>query len=61
MKILWITNILFPEAAGLISNKVDLRASGGWMLGAVEALLKSDASCSIAVATVSRLVNKLSR
>ena len=59
MKILWITNILFPEAAGLISNKVDLRASGGWMLGAVEALLKSDASCSIAVATVSRLVNKL--
>lgn len=59
MKILWITNILFPEAAQIITGKGELRASGGWMLGAAEALLKVDNSLSLAVATVSPLVKQL--
>ena len=42
MKILWITNILFPEAQELLLGKGNLKASGGWMLGAAEALLKHE-------------------
>lgn len=40
MKILWITNILFPEARVLLTGRGELKSSGGWMLGAAEALLK---------------------
>lgn len=39
MKILWIVNILFPEAQQLLFGSGALKASGGWMLGAAEALL----------------------
>lgn len=59
MKILWITNILFPEAENLITKKGELRSSGGWMLGAAEALLNSSKEISLSVATVSPLVKQL--
>lgn len=59
MKILWITNILFPEAEILITNKGELRASGGWMLGAADALLNADNFLSLSVASVSPLVEQL--
>lgn len=58
MRILWITNILFPEAKTLISGKGELKASGGWMLGAADALLSED-GVELSVATVSQLVKDL--
>lgn len=58
MKVLWITNILFPEAKTLISGKGELKASGGWMIGAADALLSED-GIELSVATVSQLVKDL--
>ena len=58
MRILWITNILFPEAKSFISGKGELKASGGWMLGAADALL-SEEGVELSVATVSQLVKDL--
>lgn len=40
MKILWIVNLLFPEARGLLGNKSDLKASGGWMLSLADDMLR---------------------
>ena len=58
MKILWITNILFPEARVLLTGKGELKSSGGWMLGAAEALL-NDGENELFVATVSQEVTEL--
>lgn len=61
MKILWITNILFPEAEQLIiQSSGELRSSGGWMLGAAEGLLRNLDIC-LYVATVSSKVSKLTK
>lgn len=59
MKILWITNILFPEVENIITHKGELCASGGWMLGAADALLKMGHGISLSVASVSPLVKQL--
>ena len=40
MKVLWITNIVFPEAQALLNGEDELTASGGWMLGAANALIQ---------------------
>ena len=43
MKILWTVNILFPEAKALLENRTSLFASsGGWLMGAAEALCRRD-------------------
>ena len=60
MKVLWITNILFPEAVSLLTGSGELRASGGWMLGASEALLQHG-GVELYVATVSPKVSELTR
>ena len=60
MTVLWITNILFPEAIELITGSGELKASGGWMLGAANALLKQDGT-NLYVASVSPLVTKLTK
>lgn len=59
MKVLWITNILFPEAEILLTKQGVLRSSGGWMLGAADALLRGQYDVSLSVATVSSLVKEL--
>ena len=41
MKVLWITNILFPEAEHLLTGSGELKSSGGWMQGAANALLNN--------------------
>lgn len=38
MKVLWITNTLFPEAAQLLFGKGENRGSGGWMMASAEML-----------------------
>ena len=58
MKILWITNILFPEAAEKLTGKGELRSSGGWMLASADMLVQQD-GVKLYVATVSPLVRKL--
>ena len=58
MKVLWITNILFPEAEQLLSGSGELKASGGWMLGAANALLQKE-GIKLYVASVSNKVSSL--
>ena len=60
MKILWITNITFPEAQQLLTGKGALKSSGGWMLGAAEALVKQP-DLRLYVASISRRITKLTR
>lgn len=59
MQILWITNIVFPEALEKIKPNSQLRSSGGWMLAAAEPLISNNNS--LVVATVSKLVTKLTK
>lgn len=50
MNILWITNIIFPEAESLLTGGCVFKSSGGWMIGAANAIEKNkDISLSIAV------------
>lgn len=58
MKILWITNILFPEALEKLTGNGVLKSSGGWMLGSAEMLLRQE-DVQLHVAAVSTLVRKL--
>lgn len=58
MKILWITNIVFPEAQRLLKGDGSLKASGGWMLGAAESLANQK-DINLVVASVSPDVKKL--
>lgn len=58
MKVLWITNIVFPEAEQMLKGYGELKASGGWMLGAADSLTRQP-GIILAVATVSPLVKKL--
>lgn len=60
MKVLWITNILFPEAEQLLTGSGELKTSGGWMLGSANALLQN-MKIKLTVATVSAKVNKLTK
>ena len=61
MKILWITNIVFPEAERQLTGSGDLKSSGGWMLGAADALLESGNNILLTVATVSSKVKELTK
>lgn len=58
MKILWITNILFPEAEKTLTGRGELRGSGGWMMSSAEMLVQQD-GVQLFVATVSTLVRRL--
>ena len=58
MKIIWITNILFPEATEKLTGKGDFRSSGGWMLSSANLLIQQE-GVKLYVATVSPLVRKL--
>lgn len=60
MRVLWITNILFPEAEQILKGYGDLHSSGGWLLGCANELCKRD-NLVLAVAAVSPLVNQLER
>ena len=60
MKILWITNILFPEATAVFTGNKDLKSSGGWMLGAAKGLLEHG-NIDLYVATVSSQVTNLTK
>lgn len=62
MKVLWITNILFPEATSILTGKTDLQSSGGWMLGLAESLkMTTPKDFDLNVASVSTLVADLTK
>ena len=58
MKILWITNILFPEAEQKLTGESVLKGSGGWILGSAKALIQHG-GIELAVATVTKRVKQL--
>lgn len=60
MNILWITNIVLPEAISLLRGDGSLKSSGGWMIGAAEALVKIP-DIKLTISTVSKDVDKLTR
>ena len=60
MNVLWITNILFPEAEQLLTGAGELKDSGGWMLGAANALLQN-CEVRLNVASVSKKVKQLTK
>lgn len=60
MKILWITNIVFPEAMSELVENADFKSSGGWMLGAAKALI-DNSDIQLTVASVSPLVKQLTK
>ena len=60
MKVLWITNIVFPEAERLMTGAGELKCSGGWMLGAANALVDRD-DVILYVAAVSQEVTCLTK
>ena len=60
MNILWITNILFPEANRLLTGSDELKASGGWLLGAARGIV-DNCAVNLTVASVSPLVKSLTK
>lgn len=58
MRVLWVTNVTFPEAIGLISQKTVLKGSGGWLTSLADALIVSD-EIELHVASISTLVKEL--
>ena len=41
MKILWITNGLFPEANAKLQGLTEIKGTGGWMIGLADALIQT--------------------
>ena len=60
MRVLWITNITFPEAQFLLDKKGTLKSSGGWLLGSANELVHQP-DIKLFVASLSNYVNKLTR
>ena len=58
MKILWITNILFPEAAKLLGLFDSFCKSGGWILASAQSLLENE-NIHLSAVSVSNYVSKL--
>lgn len=58
MKVLWITNILLPEASRLLTGNGDLKGSGGWLVGSAKALCE-EKDISLSIATPSKFVSEL--
>ena len=60
MKVLWITNILFPEVEQILTGSGELKSTGGWMLGMANALINSG-KVELFVATVSKKTRVLKK
>lgn len=59
MKVLWITNILLPNAAEILGQKAPV--IGGWMQSSANAILYEDSSLKLAIATVCPYVEELKK
>lgn len=59
MKVLWITNILLPNAAEAVGQVAPV--IGGWMQSSANAILQVDLSLELAIASVSSKVTQLEK
>ncbi len=60
MRILWIVNFTFPEAQVLLSGKGSHKSSGGWLLGAANALVQLH-DVELSIASLSTKVDKITK
>lgn len=61
MKVLWITNMLFPEAINILhKTKNTLKDSGGWLLASAESLVKTG-EVKIVVVSLCSKIDKLTK
>lgn len=60
MKVLWITNVTFPEANGLLSQNTEMKGSGGWLTSLADALM-ADSEIELYVVSISTLVKRLTK
>lgn len=60
MKVLWITNGLFPEAEAALSRQNELKGSGGWLLGLSDALIRKG-DVKLVLASTTPLVKQVTR
>lgn len=58
MKILWITNMLFPEPQKFLTGSEIIKGGGGWMTSSADVLSNTD-NVELSVATVSPMVSEL--
>lgn len=58
MRVLWITNFLFPEATSKLRGITELKSTGGWLLGAAEALSIQE-NVNLYVASFTPLVSEI--
>jgi len=58
MKIIWITNTFLPEVSAIMTGEKELKSSGGWMIGAANALINNK-NIELTIATVHSCVDKL--
>ena len=58
MRVLWIVNILLPEAESLLTGKGELKASGGWLIGSAKALVNKEC-IRLYIACVSKKVDEM--
>lgn len=57
MKVLWLVNIVFPEATYLLGEHSELKSTGGWLVSSADQLVNS--GVEICVVSLSPLVKKL--
>lgn len=58
MRILWFSNIVFPEAIRLLTGEGELKSSGGWMVAAAKGLI-NEPDIKLAIATATSRVNEI--
>lgn len=58
MKVLWISNIVFPEALSVLTGNSEMKTSGGWMVGAAETLVNMQ-NLTLAIASPTGMVREL--
>lgn len=58
MNVLWIVNIIFPEASALLGGNSDFKSSGGWLLAYAEGITEKK-EIKLSVLSVCNKVNKL--
>lgn len=60
MRVLWITNILLPEAVALLTNTSECKGSGGWLMSSAKSLVESKV-VSLSIVSVSSKVKHFTK
>lgn len=58
MKILWITNSLFPEATAKLNGQSEVKGTGGWLVALADALMQKN-EFDLTVACITPFVKEL--